>query len=445
MFNCVMQQINSMAGLKIVQLTPGAGEMYCGNCLRDNALVAEWNRLGHDVCMVPLYLPLTLDEPDQSTNVPIFFGGINVFLDHKIPWLWRCLPMRFRKLFDSRTLLKSVGRKVSKTNPAEVGALTVSMLQGEHGRQIKELQELSDWLQHDQKPNVISFSNALLLGMSNHLQKATGAKTVCFLAGEDTFVDSLPEPYCSQAWELIRAHVQKIDLLIAPSRYYAELMSERMELPLERVHVVYNGINTADFANAADPAEPNRPPTLGFFARMCTAKGLDVLVDAFIEIRKRGNVPRLKLKVGGNLNKWNEPLVNVLKLKLKAEGLEQEVSFHPNVSRADKIRFLRSLDVFSVPAVSNEPFGFYVVEALAAGVPVVLPARSTFPELIEKSGGGVLYPFESPTALVETLEQLFIDESKRQHLSNTGRRNALEFFSVKRVAQETTELIAGLL
>jgi glycosyltransferase involved in cell wall biosynthesis len=284
--------------------------------------------------------------------------------------------------------------------------------------------------------------------MNNYLREKTGAKTVCFLAGEDTFLDSLPEPHRARAWELIRTHVKQIDLLIAPSRYYAELMSKRLELPPERIHVVYNGINTADFENTANvnaSSETNRPPTLGFFARMCTAKGLDILVNAFIEIRKRGNVPGLTLKVGGNLNGWNELLVDILKWKLKAAELEHAVSFHPNVNRAEKIQFLRSLDVFSVPAVSNEPFGFYAVEALAAGVPVVLPSRSAFPELVEKSGGGVLYPSESDSALVETLEQLFIDEPKRQQLSNTGRKNALEFFSIKRVAQETTDLIAGLL
>ena len=168
--------------------------MYCGNCLRDNALVAYWNRLGHQACMVPLYLPLTLDEPDQSEHVPVFFGGINVFLDHKIPWLWRFVPAKIRRWLDSRTLLKSLGRKVSKTNPAEVGALTVSMLQGKDGWQLRELQELTDWLQKEHQPDVVIFSNALLLGMHEPIQKATGAKTVCFLTGEDSFLDQLPEP-----------------------------------------------------------------------------------------------------------------------------------------------------------------------------------------------------------------------------------------------------------
>ena len=430
--------------LEIIQLTPGAGAMYCGNCLRDNALVADWNRLGHDVYMVPLYLPLTLDEPDQCKDVPVFFGGINVFMSHKVPWLWRFVPKMMRRCLDSRLLLKSIGRGVSKTNPVDVGALTVSMLNGEEGRQQRELRELSAWIQNEHKPDVISFSNLLLLGMSSHLQKATGAKTVCFLTGEDTFLDSLPEPYSQQAWNLVREHIQQIDLLIAPSRYYAELMSERLEMPKERIHVVYNGINTEGFKDGAVTNKGNRPPVLGYFARMCAPKGLDVLIDAFVEIRKRGNVPNLQLKIGGNLNPWNEDWVEILKLKLYIEKLLPDVSFHPNLSRADKIRFLQSLDVFSVPAVCNEPFGFYVVEALAAGVPVVLPARSAFPELVEKSGGGILYSPEEPLGLVEAWETLFADDAKRQHLALTGRKNALEFFSVDRAARESIELILEL-
>ena len=66
--------------MNILQITPGAGKMYCGNCFRDNALVAALRREGHDVLMVPLYLPLTLDEDDQSAGTPIFFNGVNVYL-----------------------------------------------------------------------------------------------------------------------------------------------------------------------------------------------------------------------------------------------------------------------------------------------------------------------------------------------------------------------------
>ena len=421
--------------------------MYCGNCLRDNAMVADWSRLGHDVCMVPLYLPLTLDEPDQSADVPVFFGGINVFMSHKIPRIWQFVPEKVRRWLDSRSFLKSIGRRVSKTNPAEVGSLTVSMLKGATGSQRRELLELADWLK-EHKPDVLSFSNALILGMHQHLRSVTGAKTLCFLSGEDTFLDELPEPHKTQAWRLVREHVSEIDVLIAPSRYYAALMSERLNLPQERIHVVHSGINTDGFAKQnkdkqrkEDQPESNTALVLGYFARMSETKGLAVLVDAFIEIRQRGTVPNLQLKIGGNLNPWNKDLLERLQNKLAMAGLSQDVRFYPNVSREAKIQFLQSLDIFSVPSVGDEPFGFYAVEALVAGVPVVLPAKSSFPELIEMSGGGVLYPPDDFLALVEVLETLCADKSRRQYLGKSGRNHAWEYFSIRRASNEVLELI----
>ena len=67
--------------------------MYCGACLRDNALVTALRRMGHSVVMAPLYLPLTLDEEDQTAGSPVFFSGINVYLDQQ------------SALFSSRPLL----------------------------------------------------------------------------------------------------------------------------------------------------------------------------------------------------------------------------------------------------------------------------------------------------------------------------------------------------
>ena len=66
--------------MRIVQITPGSGDnFYCENCLRDAALVKAMRSQGHDVLMVPLYLPLQVDKAEPVSNAPIFFGGINVF------------------------------------------------------------------------------------------------------------------------------------------------------------------------------------------------------------------------------------------------------------------------------------------------------------------------------------------------------------------------------
>ena len=57
--------------------------MFCGGCFRDNALVGALRERDQNVLMVPLYLPMTLDEADQSAGTPTFFNGINVYLEQK--------------------------------------------------------------------------------------------------------------------------------------------------------------------------------------------------------------------------------------------------------------------------------------------------------------------------------------------------------------------------
>src|SRR6266496_5096440 len=105
--------------MNIIQITPGAGAMYCGNCFRDNALVSALRKLGHDALMVPLYLPLTLDEEDQSAGTPIFFSGINVYLQQKSP-LFRQAPGWFHNLLASRNLLNWAAGTAAKTRAADL-------------------------------------------------------------------------------------------------------------------------------------------------------------------------------------------------------------------------------------------------------------------------------------------------------------------------------------
>src|SRR3974377_227606 len=126
--------------------------MYCGNCLRDNTLVEALRRLGHEVLMVPLYLPLTLDEPDQSGNTPIFFSGINVYLEQKSAW-FRHAPSWLHRLLASRPLLRLAADRAAKTRASELGDLTLSMLRGEEGRQARDLDELIAWLKSQPKPD----------------------------------------------------------------------------------------------------------------------------------------------------------------------------------------------------------------------------------------------------------------------------------------------------
>lgn len=417
--------------------------MYCGNCLRDNALVAELRRLGHQVTLLPLYLPLTLDEEDQSAGNRIFFGGINVYLEQQSAW-FRQAPAWLHGMLDRPGLLKWAAGRAAKTRPAEVGELTLSMLRGEAGNQARELTELTAWLKTQPRIDVITLSNALLVGMARRLKAELGAPIVFALQGEDSFLDALPEPHREPCWRAVAERAADVDLFVTPSRYFGELMTRRLGLPPGKVRVVPNGISLTGYDEPVDPA-PGAAPILGFFARMCREKGLDTLIEAYIGIRERGRVKGLKLRVGGSCGPADEPVVNKLRERLQAAGLADEVEFCPNLSRAQKIAFLKSLSVFSVPARYGEAFGLYVLEALGAGVPVVQPRTAAFPELMEATGGGVLCEPGNAEALGLAIEELLLDPERRTQLGRAGRAAVIAQFSSQSMAQRMEKVYRELM
>ena len=423
--------------MNIIQITPGAGAMYCGNCFRDNALVAALRQLGHDVTMIPLYLPLTLDEEDQSAGMPIFFGGINVYLEQK-SGLFRRSPRWLRRLLASRKMLTWASNRAAKTRPADVGDILLSMLRGEEGRQARELKELVTWLKRHGKPDVLCLSNALLVGMARRLKAELRVPVVCTLQGEDSFLDALPDSHRDAAWQLLAERGADVDLFIAPSRYFAQFMGGRLRLPADRVRVVYNGVNLEGYETPAPGVEGGfrGAPVLGFLARMCKEKGLDTLVDAFILLKQSGHAGNLRLRIGGSCGPSDEPFVKTLRQRLAAAGYIGQTGFNPNLTHSEKQEFLRSLTVFSVPANYGEAFGLYVIEALAAGVPVVQPRTGAFPELIEATGGGVLCEPGDPKALADAIDQLLMDSKQVQILGEAGRKAVFEKFNVLEMAQE---------
>ena len=428
--------------MNLVQLTPGAGGMYCGNCFRDNALVAALQRQGHPTLMVPLYLPMTLDEVSAGGGTPTFFGGLNVFFDQKMGW-YRRAPHWFRRLFDAPFLLQMAAGKAAKTRAADVGELTVSMLRGEQGHQARDLEELIDWLRTQERPDAVLLSNALLIGFARRIREALGTRVVCFLQSEESFLDSIPEPWGPRAWQTLSERAATVDLWISPSLYFADRMGQRMAIPRDRVRVVSNGIHLAgyDALPARQPKAPGETMTLGFFARMCPDKGLDLVVDAFVRLRSKGRFPFLKLKVGGGCGPGDEGFVAEQRAKLTAAGLLDSASFHPNLTREAKIAFYASCDVLSVPARMSESFGLYVIESLAAGTPLVQPSLSTFPELLADTGGGVLCGENTPEALATALEPLLQDPVRLTQLGEAGRRAVLDRYTDVHMARRMVETL----
>lgn len=417
--------------MNIVQLTPGAGGMYCGGCFRDNALVAELRRAGHQALMVPLYLPLTLDEPDQSALTPIFFSGINVYLEQKSA-LFRRLPRWLLRPFQSRTLLKWASGRAARTRAADVGELTLSMIRGEDGNQARELETLIDWLRTQPKPDVVCLSNALLVGMVRRIKAALNVPVACLLSGEDTFLDALPDSVRDTTWRTLAERCREVDLFLPPSAYFAELMSRRLNLRSDQVRVVPDGINLQGF-KLAEPAA--QPPVLGCFARMCPEKGLGMLVDAFVELKRRDSGRELRLHAGGGCGPSDEPFVAEQKRKLAAAGVLEHARFFPNIDRAGKLEFFRTLTVFSTPALYGEAFGLYLLEAMASGVPVVQPRHAAFPEIIEATGGGVLCEPGDARSLADAIERLLLHPERARELGRRGRDAVTQRFGIASMAE----------
>src|SRR5579863_9623148 len=270
--------------------------MYCGTCLRDNALATELIRMGHDVTLMPLYTPTLTDEPNVSGD-KIFFGGISVYLEQN--WaLFRKTPWLLDRLWDSKMALKAASKRTIPVDPHFLGAMTVSMLEVENGRLKKELRKMLGWLQSEPKPDIVNIPYTLLIGLAGPLKKALGAPVFCTLQGEDLFLEGLKEPYRTQALDLIRKSIPQVDCFLAVSDYYAEFMCRYLGIPEHKIEVARLGVNTDGYRTVLPPSKAvDSEIRIGYFARIAPEKGLHVLAEAYRIVR--GEEPNCVLEAAG--------------------------------------------------------------------------------------------------------------------------------------------------
>jgi len=424
--------------MRITYITAGAAGMFCGSCMHDNTLVAALVRQGHDALLVPTYTPIRTDEPDVSQK-RVFFGGINVYLQQKLG-LFRRTPWFLDRLLDAPPLLRWVSRFAVKTQAQDLGDLTISMLEGEHGHQRKEVAKLVSWLADEVKPEIVHLTNAILSGMVHELKERLRVPVLCSLQGDDIFLESLPESHRSRALALIRVHCREIDGFLATSAYYADFMAEYFAIPRTRIHVVHPGLNLAGHGGPR-PEQP-RPFTIGYFARICPEKGLHVLTEAFHLLRQMPGTEGCRLHVSGWLGANNRAYFEDIHTKMRERGLGEHFLHVESPDHESKVRFFHGIDVLSVPTTYREPKGLYVLEALANGVPVVQPRHGSFPELVEATGGGLLVNPEDPHDLARALRQLLDNPAHRDELGRKGKEAVHGRFHAERMAAETTAVYA---
>jgi glycosyltransferase involved in cell wall biosynthesis len=425
--------------MRLLSITAGAGAMYCGSCLRDNALAAELMARGHDVSLLPVYTPTLTDETNVSDH-RVFFGGISVYLQQHVP-LFRHTPAIFDRVWDAPAVLRTVaGRTMSAVDPRFLGAMTVSMLRGEDGFQGKEIVKLLEWLRGQPPFDLIVLPNSLLIGLAAPLVRALGRPVCCTLQGEDLFLESLPAEDCEEALRLVRSHRDSVARFIAVSDFYAEHMAGYLDLPRARIRTVPLGVHVAEEAPPPTESRPPPPFTLGFFARIAPEKGLHMLAEAYALMRRDGRVPAGRLEAAGYLAPEHHGYLEKIQAGLAAAGLAAEFRYHGALDREAKMRFLRSLDVASVPSPYAEPKGMSVLEALACGTPVVQPRHGAFPEILARTGGGVLFAPGDVAALAAAVVDLHDDPYRRKALGEQGARGVRREYSVGRMAERAIEV-----
>ena len=428
--------------MKLIYITAGAAGMYCGSCLRDNALASEMLRQGHKVLLVPIYTPTLTDEANVSQE-KVFFGGISVYLEQHST-LFRKTPWLLDKLWDSKLALKLASKKSLPVDPRFLGEMTVSMLKGEEGYQRKEIEKLVHWLKDEPDVDIVNLPNALLIALARPLRQALKKPIVCTLQGEDLFLDGLHEPYKSDAMNLVRANLEYVDAFIAVSHYYAEFMTDYLGIPPEKIHVVPLGINTEDFRmrdnNGSDTF------TVGYFARVAPEKGLHVLAEGYRRLRERPDAPaKMRLEAAGYLGAEHQDYLKAIERQMKEWGLGDEFHYRGVLDRQEKVEFLRGLDVLSVPTPYSEPKGLFVLEAMASGVPVVQPRRGAFPEIIARTSGGILVEADDLDGLAEGLHSIWRDKALAVELGHNGYNGVRAHYSAERMAERAVEVYTRLM
>jgi glycosyltransferase involved in cell wall biosynthesis len=422
--------------MKILYVTAGAADMYCGSCLLDNALASEMMARGHHVVLLPIYTPTLTDEKNVSQR-KVIFGGISIYLEQYLS-VFRKTPWILDRVWDSPWLLRLFSGRGISPNPARLGELTVSMLKGKDGFQHKEIEKMLHWLRAEEPFDIVQLPNSLLIALARPIRETLNRPVCVTLQGEDFFLEGLPDAHRSAALDLIREKVETVDAFMTMNEPYADFMSNLLGIPAQKMHVVPLGINLSGF----QPRQPTGmlPRKIGYLARVAPEKGLHMLCEAYRILRKDPSLPALRLEAAGYLAPEHQHYFEKLQRLMQSSGLGHEFRYHGSLDRRSKLEFLKQLDVFSVPVTYDDPKGLPVLEAMASGVPVVQPRLGSFGHILSRTSGGILVEPNDPEALAEGIRCVLTDALLEKRLARDAVAGVRQYHSVAHMAEQTLEL-----
>lgn len=412
--------------MKILIISPSAGDsFYCGNCFRDSLQASALIKAGHEVTIMPLYLPT-----DHATEgVPIFFPAVSYYIEQTM-FRKGNIPQWINRLASSKIMLGLAASMSGTTSAAGMENMTMSMITGQDGAFKRNVADMIEWIRREGGADVVHLSSSLLIGMAAPLKSELGVPVVCSLQDEEVWIDSLKGKWAEMAWKAIEQSTASVDAFITTSNYYKELISSK--LPTLTPTVIYPGINIKKYHTEALPENP----TIGFFYRMNDLDGLDTLAEAFVMLKNKGTIPNLKLRIGGGNTDSDKRFITrvneILQPVMEDVTIEQE--YLPSAHH----RFYREVTVVSVPLRFDEGVGLYICESYAAGRPVVEPCRGSFPEIVGE--GGLLYEDESAAGLAEALEKMLSDKALYDSKREAAQRMAKQRYSDEVCANALVEL-----
>jgi glycosyltransferase involved in cell wall biosynthesis len=297
------------------------------------------------------------------------------------------------------------------------------------------------------RPNVVHLSNALLVGLARRVKQATGARIVCSLSGEDIFIEQIPSPHYARVRHLLRERAADVDQFVALNRSFARFMAGYLDVSEERITVIPHGLDRSGFPNTAPDLSARRRArggrlVVGFLARACPEKGLEQLVRSLPLLARDRDVE--VLAAGAEVD--SEHGYRARCLAVAAElGVAHRFRWIGQVDRPGKLRLLESIDVFAMPTVFPEAKGIPVIEAMAAGVPVVAPAHGTFPELLDDERAGLLHAPGDPADLARVIGRLLDDLDLASRCGRRGHELSLARHTADQMAATHEEIYTRLL
>ncbi|WP_430809507.1 MULTISPECIES: glycosyltransferase family 4 protein [unclassified Carboxylicivirga] len=415
--------------MKVVFIIPGVGDsFYCGNCMRDNLQASALQKQGHEVIIVPLYLPL--NKHAFHTKSPIFFPATSYYLAQKL-FKRITMPKWLERFTASDSMLKMASSLSGTTSAKGMEGMTLSMIHGDDPVFQKEVKRLLAWLSQDEKPDIIHLSSSLLIGIAKAIKNKMDTPVVCSLQDEEVWIDSMKEKYARRAWNSINENLRYVDRLVTTSKFYKKIAEERLPNAID-IEVVYPGVNLSNYTES----EAHGTKVIGYYYRLNKDNGLHILARAFVNLKKKNTIPDLKLKIGGGYTDHDKQFVKEVRQILAP--VMSDVEFQDDYSMTHHSAFYSSISVISVPLTFEEGVGLYLCEAFASGVPAVAPSTGSFPEII--GDAGLLYQPNTPDKLAEALEKLLNNQILYKETTSKAKERASQVYNHEVLAAQLQEI-----